>query len=92
MKNILRELYAERRNDVINTLSSSIHDDDCRDKIHNKISLVIHEILLRSTGLLSDVDVDTISAYLDIYSELVSIYIQEELEDDEILLDVIDEQ
>ena len=78
MKNHLRKIYEERRNDVINTLSSNINDDDCPDSRRKKISQAINNILLSPTGLLPDVEGETIGVFLEIYDELTSIFAQKE--------------
>ena len=78
MKNHLRKIYEERRNDVINTLSSNINDDDCPDSRRKKISQAINNILLSPTGILPDVEGETIGVFLEIYDELTSIFVQKE--------------
>lgn len=78
MKNHLSKIYQERRNDVINTLSSNIREDDCPDIKHKKISQAIDDILLAPTGMLPDVEGETIGAFLEIYNELTSIFVHED--------------
>lgn len=78
MINSLRLSYLENRDEVFNTLSSIINDDDSREVKYDTISRVIKEMLLQPTGLLPDLDEDTIEAFLEICYELLTKYINKQ--------------